>query len=132
MIFNEEETGDTQQGHNSADHGENQGPALYGILADAHKAAKHSQNGHQRHHGVQTFRKTTVGVVRGIGKPGVEAGIIGAGAEEGHHAVQNDGQTHAYSRGGGHRGEEHADHIGANQGKAQNGDTPDHIAAADK
>ena len=89
-LFDQEEAQNAKQGDDAADDTENDGPAFRKLLIQSHKAAEHGQNGHQGHHGVDAFGLAPVGMVGGVGEPGVEAGIVGGGAEEGHDAVHDD------------------------------------------
>ena len=91
-VVNQEETQNTDQQNYHADDNEDRSPAFGTIQIECHKAAKDHEDGHKRHHGVDTLGRTTVGVVGTVSQPCVESGVIGAGAEEGHNAVQNDRQ----------------------------------------
>lgn len=62
---------------------------------EEHRAAEHQQHGQKRHGGIHAFHAPAVGVVGGVGDPGVEAGIVGGAAEERHDAVADDSEDDA-------------------------------------
>ena len=132
LVFNEEDSQHTDGNDSNADDVEDQRPASALIQIKAHKTAENHQNCHQRHHGIDSLRSAPVGGIRGFGEPGVEAGIIGGGAEEGHHAVQDDHQADAHRRSGSRCREQGIDHIHADQRETPDTDAPDDIAAANE
>ena len=78
--------------------------------------------------GIDTLNAAPVAVIGDIRQPCVEAGIVGGRAEEGHHAVHNNGQAHTQRSGGGHGGEDGMDHVHPDQAEAPDADTPGNIA----
>ena len=131
-IPDQEEAGNTDQDHHHADDVEDGGPAFRQVQIEAHEAAEDHQNGHQGHHGIDALDLAPVGIVGYIRQPGIEAGIIGRGTEEGHDAVHDDGQGHANGCGRGDAGKQSRNHIHAQQGKAPDAQAPGDVAAADE
>ena len=131
-FINEEQTGNAHADDHTADDGEDPGPAFTPVQIKAHKAAEDHQNGNQGHHGVDALHGTAIGMVGGIRDPGIEGGIVGTGAEEGHDAVQDDDQADTQGHGIGGHGEDRLDDIHPEQAEAQNADAPDQIAATDQ
>ena len=62
----------------------------------------------------------------------IKAGIVGGRAEEGHHAVHNDGQADTQGCGRRNGGKQRVDHIHPDQAEAPDADTPGNVTAADK
>ena len=131
-FVNEEQAENAHADDDAADDGEDPGPAGGFVQVEAHEAAEDHQDGNQRHHGVDAFHSAPVGVVGGVGDPGVEGGVVGAGAEEGHDAVENDHQAHAQGHGIGGHGEDGHDHIHPEQTEAEDARAPDQVSAADQ
>ena len=118
--------------HHRADDSEDHRPAFRPVQIKSHKPAEHRQNRHQRHHGVDALRTAPVRLVGGIGEPCVERRIVGAGAEEGHDAIQNDHKRNTHRRGGRGHGEQGPQDFLPKKNEAENGDAPQNIAAADE
>ncbi len=79
----------SQQGQ-SAHHKEEDPPLPLG--GQAVQSAEDHQHGHQRHDGQHRLHPAPVAVSGDVCHPGVEGRVVGAAAEKGHHAVQNDHQ----------------------------------------
>ena len=131
-LVDEEQTRNAHADDHAADDGEDPGPAGSGIQVKAHETAEDHQNGDQGHHGVDALHGATVGVVRGVRDPGVEGGIVGAGAEEGHDTVQNDDQADTQGHGVGSHGENRLNDIHPKEAEVQDADAPEQISAADQ
>ena len=127
----EPEADNADEDDHHTDDGKNGDPAC-GLFQIEHKAAEHHQNGHHGHHGIDALRSATVGIIGAIGEPGIKAGIIGGGAEEGHDAIHDDGEIDA-DGGDRHARRDHgADDIHPDEGKAENGNTPQQVPHADE
>ena len=128
----EPEAGKPDDHDHHADDGKDGNPALGLLQVKEHKAAEYRQNGQHRHHGVDALRRAAVGIVGGIGEPGIEAGVIGGGAEEGHDAIHDDDEIDAdgIDRDGDPDGG--GDHICPDERKAEDGNAPQQIARADE
>ena len=85
-----------------------------------------------KHHTVNAFSCTAVGAVGAVGKPGIESGIVGSGAKEGHKTVKDYCKAYTKCCGRSYHREHCAQHIGADKCKAEYGYAPQNIACADK
>ena len=131
-VPDQEDTQHANGQHQRADDGKDGCPALRQIQIERQKAAENHQNGQQRHHGVDALGGAPVGLVGGVRQPGIEAGVVGRGAEKGHDAVHDNDQRHSHGSRRNRRRKQGVDHVGADQGKAPNADTPENVAAADE
>ena len=131
-LFDNEEAQNAHHRHHRTDNGEDGAPTGGLLQVEEHKAAEHHQDTHQRHHGVDTLCRAAIGGVGGVGEPCVKGGIVGAGAKEGHNAVENDGEAHPQCGGGDHHRGVLGQNIFAEEDKAENRKTPQDIAHADK
>ena len=80
-IADQEKSQHTCNQHNTADDAEHDRPVKRHILRNAcrheHHAAKHEQNGDQRHHGIESLGSTAVFLGSAVGQPRIERCIIG-------------------------------------------------------
>ena len=58
-------------------------------LGQAVQSTEHHQHGHQRHNGQHRLHPAPVFRHGDVRDPGVEGGVVGGGAEEGHDAVHH-------------------------------------------
>ena len=131
-LVDEEKAQQAQHQHDGADGAEKDGPVVIPALVQEHGSAEHHQNGQHGHHGVDSLRRAPVGLVRGVGEPGVEGGVVGAGAKEGHDAVQSDHQRNAQTGCHGSGAYQRLQDVHAQKGKGPDAHAPAQIAAADK
>ena len=127
-----EEANDTNAHDHDTDDGENAGPACGEIQIESHEAAEYGKDRNERHHRVDTLGGASVGGVRAVCQPSVERGIVCAGAEKGHHAVEYDNAGNADGGSGGGKREHRLDQIFSEENKSENGDTPKNITETDE
>ena len=94
-------------------------------LGQAVQSPEHHQHGHQRHNGQHRLHPAPVFRHGDVRDPGVEGGVVGGGAEEGHDAVQH---HHQHRRAVGRTGQ------GASfdEGEGPDADAPQQIADDDQ
>ncbi len=131
-FFDDEATHDTHEDNHAADDGEDVRPAGLEVEVKEHEAAEDGEDGHQGHHGVDALGTASVGVVGAIGEPGVEGGVVGGRAEEGHDTVKDNDQRHTYRCGGSHHGEDRLDPALFQENETKDGYAPENIAARDE
>ena len=127
-----EEADDTNAHDHDTDDGENAGPACGEIQIESHEAAEYGKNRNEGHHRVDTLGGASVGGVRAVCQPSVESGIVCAGAEKGHHAVEYDDAGNTDGRRGGGKREHRLDQVFSEENKSENGDTPKNITETDE
>ena len=131
-FFDHEATHDAHENDHAADDGKDVGPTGLQVEVKEHEAAEDGEDGHQGHHGVDTLGTASVGVVGAVGEPGVEGGVVGGRAEEGHDTVKDNDQRHAHGCRGSHHGENRLDPALFQKNKAKDGHAPEDIAARDE
>ena len=131
-LFDDKEAKNTHTGYQCADDGIDQRPGIGLVQVEKHKSAEDHKDADQGHHCIDTLRSAPVLPVHRVGQPSVEGCIIGGRAEEGHQAIQDDGQTDAHCRSRAGKGKGLADQVLPEQHERENGDAPQNVAAADK